>query len=124
MTTLTGRSTRTITGYLVTLLEYPRWLIEREVDFTNCHLSGTYDTADDQCLQCTFGEACAWLNQNRSEPSLDTPVPELLGALDTAVGHLRSEYHGSDEHGSHCACDTCDWIREASNFLRTHRHKA
>jgi hypothetical protein len=124
MTTLTGRSTRTITGYLVTLLEYPRWLIDREVDFTNCHLTGTYDAADDKCMQCTFGEACVWLNQNRGEPRLDSPLPELLGALDTAVGYLRSEYHGSDEHGRHCDCDTCDWIREASNFLRTHRHKA
>lgn len=123
MTTLTGRSTRTITGYLVTLLEYPRWLIDRDVDFTNCQLSGTYDTADDKCVQCTFGEACIWLNQNRSEPSLDTPLPELVDALDAALRYLRSEYHGSGEHGRHCECDTCDWIREASNFLRTHRHK-
>ena len=123
MTTLTGRSTRTITGYLVTLLEYPRWLIDREVDFTNCHLSGTYDAADEQCMRCTFGEACVWLNQNRSEPSLDSPLPELIGALGTAVAYVRSEYHDSEEHGRHCDCNTCDWVREASNFLRTHRHK-
>ena len=35
MTTLTGRNTRTIVGYVITLLDYPRWVIEREVDFTD-----------------------------------------------------------------------------------------
>jgi hypothetical protein len=123
MTTLTGRSTRTITGYLVTLLEYPRWLIDRKVDFTDCHLSGTYDEAHGNCVHCTFGEACIWLNQNRSEPSLDTPLPELVGALDAALGYLRREYRGGNEHGGHCDCDMCNWIRDASNFLRTHRHR-
>ena len=81
MTTLTGMSTRTITGYLVTLLDYPRWLIDREVDFAECHLHGNFDAEDDQCQCCDFGSACRWLNQNRTAPSPDTPMPDLVEAL-------------------------------------------
>ena len=63
MPTLTGQNTRTITGYVVTLLDYPRWIIEREVDFTSCHLSGGFYENDGQCSSCRFGEACHWLRE-------------------------------------------------------------
>jgi len=123
MTTLTGTSTRTITGYIVTLLEYPRWLIEREVDFTDCHLSGDFDAKDTQCRDCHFGEACDWLNTNRSEPTLNSPLPDLLHALQTSVQYVRSDARSAPQHDRHCDCDTCAWLHEATNFLRTHRHK-
>ena len=35
MATQTNK-TRTITGYIADLLEYPRWILEREVDFSSC----------------------------------------------------------------------------------------
>jgi len=123
MTTLTGTSTRTITGYLVTLLEYPRWLIEREVDFTDCDHGGTFDAGDARCRHCQFGEACHWLNRNRNEPTLNTPLAELLLALKTAVSYVRNNDPAADVHDQHCDCDTCEWLHEATNFLRTHRHK-
>jgi len=34
MTTLTGRNARTLSGYVESLLDYPRWIIERDVDFS------------------------------------------------------------------------------------------
>ncbi len=123
MTTLTGASTRTITGYIVTLLEYPRWLIEREVDFTHCHLGGNFDGNDPQCRDCRFGEACDWLNTNRSEPTLSSPLPDLLHALKTAVAYVRSDVRSAPTHDRSCDCDTCAWLHEATNFLRTHRHR-
>ena len=123
MTTLTGTSTRTITGYVVTLLEYPRWLIEREVDFTECHLAGRFDGDDEQCRNCRFGDACDWLNANRSEPTLSSPLPDLLQALQTSVEYVRGDIRNAPRHGRDCDCDTCAWLHEATNFLRTHRHK-
>ena len=123
MTTLTGSTTRTITGYIVTLLEYPRWLIEREVDFTDCHLAGRFDGDDEQCRNCHFGEACDWLNTNRSEPTLSSPLPDLLQALQTSVEYVRSDIRDAPRHDRGCDCDTCSWLHEATNFLRTHRHK-
>ena len=120
MATLTGMSTRTITGYLVTLLEYPRWLIEREVDFTDCHLHGHYEGADGTCVRCDFGTACLWLNRNRGEPTVETPLDDLVHALQTAVRYVRRE---TSTHGPNCDCDTCHWLREATGFLRTHRHR-
>ncbi len=123
MTTLTGASTRTITGYLVTLLEYPRWLIEREVDFTNCHLQGHFGDGDAICMECRFGEACRWLTQNRTEPSVQTPLPDLVAAVQTAAAYVRGQLAADTRHECYCECDTCDWLREASGFLRTHRNR-
>ena len=124
MTTLTGANTRTITGYLVTLLEYPRLLIDRDVDFTDCHLQGDFDNDDAICISCEFGRACRWLKKNRDEPSLSTPLPELVTALRTAADYVRLEHNASGEHEQMCDCDTCNWLQDASNFLRSHRHRA
>ena len=123
MTTLTGRQARTISGYVATLLAYPRWFIDREVDFTNCHQQGRFVPDDDRCANCRFGSACRWLNQNRLEPTADTPLPELIDALRTAVAYLRRECPDAADHGRDCDCDSCRWLHEASTFLRTHRHK-
>ncbi len=123
MTTLTGRQLRTISGYIATLLDYPRWFIDREVDFTDCHLKGRFAPHDRCCEDCRFGSACRWLNQNRLEPTPETPLPDLVDALRTAVSYVRREYSDSADHARDCDCDTCEWLREASAFLRTHRHK-
>ena len=123
MTTLTGRQVRTISGYIAALLDYPRWFIDREVDFTDCHLKGRFALHDRCCEDCRFGSACRWLNQNRLEPTPETPLPDLVDALRTAVSYVRREYADSADHARDCDCDTCEWLREASAFLRTHRHK-
>jgi hypothetical protein len=122
MITLSGRNTRTITGYVVTLLEYPRWVIEREVDFTNCHLGGHFDPADPQCSTCHFGTACRWLQTGRTTPHPDAKLPELLMALGAAVEYLHSSARANKDHYDGCECDACQWLAEARAFLRTHRH--
>jgi hypothetical protein len=124
MSTLTGVSTRTITGHIVTLLEYPRWLIDRDVDFTDCHLSGDYEAGDATCVDCEFGKACRWLAMNRETPTLQTPLVELVAALTTAADYVRRVHGGAADHAQHCDCDTCNWLREANNFLRAQRHRA
>ena len=123
MNTLGGRQARTITGYIATLLDFPRWYIEREVDFSNCHLHGDFDGADRRCSSCRFGQACCWLQLNGREPTPDTPLADLIDALETAVTYLRRDSRESADHDRLCPCDTCDWLREANAFLRTHRHK-
>ncbi|MBT8103669.1 MAG: hypothetical protein KJO95_11920 [Gammaproteobacteria bacterium] len=124
MPTLAGRNTRTITGYVATLLDYPRWVIEREVDFTECHLSGGFEAKDELCASCAFGEACCWLNSNRALPTPDVPLDKLLHALGAAVAYLRKPRQDESAHPEQCECDACEWLREAVGFLRTHRHKA
>ena len=123
MPTLTGKNTRTITHYVATLLDYPRWVVEREVDFTNCKHSGTYDESDLECTSCQFGGACRWLNLHRTRPNLNSPLNELIDALDAAVTYLRSPEHERHHHTHDCECETCQWAHEAKSFLRLHRHK-
>lgn len=123
MTTLTGRDRRTIAGYLVTLLDYPRWFIEREIDFTNCHLGGRFEANDARCSSCAFGDACRWLNANLDAPSVDAEVDELVAALRTSVIFLRTSRSEQEQHAGDCQCQTCRWLRKAKSFLRQHRHK-
>ncbi|MGB5492655.1 MAG: hypothetical protein WBM76_17645 [Woeseiaceae bacterium] len=123
MTTLTGRNTRTIVGHVVTLLDYPRWIIEREVDFTNCHLGGSFDVGDTECSTCRFGAACCWLNTNRSASPTDASLDELLHALATSIEFLRSSKNSVASHSADCDCETCDWLHQSKAFLRQYRHK-
>jgi hypothetical protein len=123
MPTLTGRNIRTITGYVITLLDYPRWFIEREVDFTHCHLGGDFDTDDTRCAACDFGAACCWLHANRAAPSPDVPLDELMHALKTSVEFLRSSNASEGCQAQDCQCDTCQWLRKAMSFLRLQRHR-
>ena len=118
MNTLTGRSTRTITGYVTKLLEYPRWFIERDVDFTDCRHSGCYDQDDSECVNCHFGTACQWLNQDRSPDMEHGSAEELVAALETAVDYVQSR----NRHDRSCHCDKCSWLREARRFLHHPHH--
>ena len=115
MATQTGK-TRTITGFLADLLEYPRWMIERDVDFTNCKYEGHYNAFIAECKYCRFGPACRWLDKNRT-PSIDgASLEELSDALEAAVKYLRAAH----PHEPHCGCKTCRWLREARHFKRSH----
>ncbi len=115
MMTLTGRGTRTITGYVSKLLEHPRWVIERDVDFTDCPYDGNYDDDITVCVQCSFGTACRWLNQRRS-PAIDAgTVDKMIAALQSAVYYLQAKAH----HGRGCQCHNCSWLREARQFLHS-----
>ncbi len=120
MTTLTGRNARTLSGYLDSLLDYPRWVIERDVDFTHCHYQGTYTASDPRCTTCQFGVACRWLNLSHSPAAADEPLPELLNALSTAADYLQVTY--SEDHDRGCDCETCSWLRQARRFLHSQRH--
>jgi hypothetical protein len=122
MNTLTGATTRTITGYIVTLLEYPRLVIARDLDFTHCHLGGAFEADDTTCSECAFGDACRWLC--REEPTLDTPIDELLDALKTSVPFVRERRDSRLPHDGSCDCDTCLWLRDAQGLLRNHRHRS
>ena len=123
MTTLTGRETRTISGYAVTLLEYPRWVIEREVDFTDCEYGGNFKAESQRCVSCLFGGACRWLNASSAAPTLDTPLDDLVRALRSAVEFLGSGSRDEASHPQDCECDTCLWLHDARGLLRTHRRR-
>jgi len=117
MTTVTGSQTRTILGQLTLTLEYPRWLIERDVDFTNCANSGHYNDFLPLCKNCRFGPGCMWLNTARSADTSDAPLPELIAALSGAVRYV-SEYKIVG-HGHHCDCETCKWLVSARRLMRS-----
>ena len=102
MPTSPSQNTRTLTGHLVELLEYPRWVIERDVDFTDCR----------------HGDACRWLDRNRSPDLAGAPLDELIDATETAVTYVADRHH----HERGCQCHPCRWLRETRQFLRGIAH--
>jgi hypothetical protein len=115
MTTQTGRNARTLIGYAENLLEYPRWLIERDVDFTHCHHDGAFSYASSECVACRFGEGCRWLNQTRTPTLEKVSLADLLLGLRSAMEYVQS----NRDHTRDCHCRACAWLLEARQFMHT-----
>ena len=112
----TGKK-RTLRAYVLELLQYPRLIIQREVDFTDCPLDGHYNVFLPKCVNCPFGRACRWLDHQRTPETKDAPLDELIEALGGAIEYLQStNRQGDDDYD-----DTRAWIREARQFLKSRR---
>jgi hypothetical protein len=113
----TTSNTRTLRAYVTDLLELPRWIIERDVDFTACQYGGHYNAFLPQCVNCRFGRGCRWLNQQRTPDTQEASLDELVEALGGAVEYLQStQGQHAEEHA-----DIRVWMREARRFLRSRR---
>lgn len=111
-----SNKTRTITGYIADLLEYPRWVLERDVDFSSCRYGSHYNAFIEECTECQFGTACRWLDLHRSRSLEEASLEQLTDALEAAIGYLRATHR----HKKTCYCKTCRWLREARHFKRSH----
>ena len=114
MTTETTSNTRTLKAYAIELLKFPRWFIEREVDFTHCSHDSRYNEFLNECLTCQFGPGCRWLDRHRTSLSNDVPLDELIEAVDSAAQYLQAT---TQQRGANSA-EVLKWVREARRFLR------
>lgn len=112
----TGK-TRTLKAYATKLLQYPRFIIQREVDFTGCPLNGHYNEFLPKCVNCQFGRACRWLDKQRTPDTTDATLDELVEALGGAIEYLQSTEHQRDDEYE----ETRAWLREARQFLKSRR---
>jgi hypothetical protein len=110
------RKTRTLQAYASKLLQYPRWIIEREVDFTDCRYDGHYNAYLPECVNCQFSHGCRWLDQQRAPDIGAAPLDELIKSLGDAVEYLKSPKRRQDIDDD----DLRAWMREARRFLRSH----
>ena len=117
MGTLTGSRNRTITGHIAHLLDYPKWLIGREVDFTHCDFDGHYDDAIVQCTECQFSAGCRWLDDIRDIDTCQASISELTAALNGAVCFVAG--HNKEQHHERCDCEQCAWLNSARRLLRS-----
>ena len=112
----TSRKKRTLQAYVSKLLQYPRWIIEREVDFTGCRYDGHYNVFLPECVNCPFGRGCRWLDQQRAPEISDVPLEELVQVLDGAVEYLASPKQRPEIDDDEMRA----WMREARRFLHSH----
>ena len=117
MASETTSNARTLKAYVSELLEYPRLIIGREVDFSDCRHEGHYNMFLSECVECRFGDACRWLDEHRTPRIDDAPIDELVEALRSAVDYLQS----TNQHLQRERSETRAWIQEVRRFLRSHR---
>ncbi|MFQ6004283.1 MAG: hypothetical protein ACE5OQ_02175 [Woeseia sp.] len=117
MTTQTRSHSRTITGYLLHRLEYARWLIECDTDFTDCPYHGRYRQFVAECETCVFGKGCRWLGRYTADALREASMVDLVEALETAVEYVAERRRETHLHS--CACDDCEWLRTSRRFLRS-----
>jgi hypothetical protein len=110
-------STRTLKAYAADLLQYPRWVIERDVDFTGCRHGAHYNEFLSECTECQFGPACRWLDQHRTPKTDDASLDELVEAIESAAEYLQLKirHRGAND------AESLKWIREARRFLGSRR---
>lgn len=117
MAMATTSRTRTLKTYVSELLEYPRWIIEREVDFTDCAYQGHHNAFLPECVNCRFGRGCRWLDQQRTPEIGHAPLEDLVPALEGAVDYLQSTRRQQEIDED----DMRAWMREARRFLQSRR---
>ncbi len=117
MATETGRNTRTIQGFVAELLDYPRWLISREVDFSGCCAGGHYNEFLSVCVECRFGDGCRWLDRHRTVSTARASLGELIEALKGAVDYVEF----ADGCETRNSAEARVWLRDARRFLNSQR---
>lgn len=75
---------RTLVAHASDLLICPRWIIERDVDFTHCRHGGRYESDQSACMDCRFGPGCRWLDSNRTSTIDAASLSDLVQAIDSA----------------------------------------
>jgi len=114
MTTETTANTRTLKAYAIEMLKFPRYYIEREVDFTECRHDARFNASVKECADCQFGPACRWLDQHRTSLSDDAPLDELMKAIESAAQYLQATTQKLGANNG----EVLSWIRESRRFLR------
>jgi hypothetical protein len=97
-----SQNARTLTSFVITLLEYPRWDYRAELD---------------ECVTCRFAAACRWLEENSAMAESTASFDRLVDTLNAAIGYFES----TTDHARGCRCDTCAWLRKARRFRKTRR---
>jgi len=113
----TTGNVRTLIGYASDLLKYPRLVIERDVDFTDCRHGGRHNAILSDCMDCQFGEACRWLDYYRTPNLRGATLDELIDALESACDYFQAKIR----EGGVCDAEMLAWIREARRFLHARR---
>lgn len=113
----TTGNVRTLQGYASDLLKYPRYVIERDVDFSNCRRDGRHNAFLADCMDCQFGTACFWLNKHRTPHVDDATLEALVEAIESACEYLQVRVRQKGRNDA----EMLAWIREARRFLHARR---
>jgi hypothetical protein len=110
---------------IIEALTYPRLLMTSTIDIDNCPMHGYFDKTLDACLVCDKSNECLWLN-NHDEFSVlaRKPVEALYEAFSFSIDYVGAYVARQHHNPRRCACDTCDWLRDARHLVREYKRQA
>ncbi len=107
---------------IIEALDYPRLLMQNEIDLPECTHSGNYDQEDICCRQCDSELECQWLCSNDGCVAFDQKSLEVLkNSLEFAFCYVDGLVSRYEHDKRKCSCEACRWSRAAWRLLDSKR---
>jgi len=120
-----GHSGSDMRTRFIEALTYPRMLMTAHIDIETCPMHGYFDKTLDACLVCEKGTECLWLNSHDEFSVLARkPIEALFEAFTFSIDYIDAYITRENHNPRRCACDTCDWLREARHLVREYKSQA
>ena len=106
-------------------LTYPRLLMTSTIDVDDCPMHGYFDKTLDACQVCDKGVECLWLNSHDEFSRLARkPINALYEAFTFSIDYVDAYVTREQHNARRCACDTCQWLRDARHLVREYKRQA
>lgn len=103
---------------IITALEYPRLLMEREVKQRSCSQHYHFNAEAEECGECLYILECQAYSRQLAEPTLrQASTGDLLRLLKFGFEYVSYQLSRQDHDATQCDCDLCRWIRSATPLL-------
>lgn len=108
---------------LIEALTYPRLLVLRLIEASNCPHESLFDATGERCNHCDLKKECNWVNCMRDFRNFDKKTTETLSVSLREGIKLVEALHNELRHDeTTCTCETCTWIRSAEHLTEECEH--
>lgn len=109
---------------IIECLTYPRMVMLSHMDSEGCPLHLHFDPTHGICRSCNRALECRWLtDHNEFQALTEKPVQHLYEAMLFCIEYIESLSILGGHNVSRCACEYCDWSRDAKFLSRQLGHE-
>jgi hypothetical protein len=99
---------------ILQFLQFPRRLVQGQVDFDKCKHAGNYAEGDQGCEYCRYALECEWLYRNDECSALAVKsFEEVAAALEFTVAYIDAYLTRAGHSRRSCRCEICVWLKRA-----------
>jgi hypothetical protein len=103
---------------LIEALGYPRSLVQRIIDGTDCPHESLFDATSERCHECGINSECHWVAcLNEFADFKDKPTHTINASLRYGVKLVEALNSELPHDGTACTCESCTWVRNAQRLI-------